>query len=40
MNQLRKYDLLIFSGSDPLPPKGGTTENQWIKKSPLGDIGV
>jgi hypothetical protein len=35
-----KSDLLIFSVFDPLPPKGGTTENQQVKMSPLGDLGV
>ena len=40
MSPLRKYDLFILSGSDPLPPKGGTTEKQWVEKSPLGDLGV
>jgi hypothetical protein len=47
-----KSDLLIFSVSDPRPPartttavqsggpKGGITENQQVKKSPLGDLGV
>jgi hypothetical protein len=38
--RLRKCNLSVFSGSDPLPPKGGTTEIQLVGKSPLGDLGV
>jgi hypothetical protein len=46
MSSLRKYDLLILSGSDPLPPKGGINFGAILQisytehKSPLGDIGV
>jgi hypothetical protein len=40
MSTLRKYDILIFRGSDPLPPKGGTSENQRIKKSPLAPMAI
>jgi hypothetical protein len=39
MNPLRKYNLLIFNGSDPLPPKGGVKLRTNLM-SPFGDLGV
>ena len=40
MSPLRKYWFKIFSDSEPLPPKGIITENQYDIKSPSGDLGV
>jgi 4-phospho-D-threonate 3-dehydrogenase / 4-phospho-D-erythronate 3-dehydrogenase len=37
LSPIRKCELLTYSGSDPLPPKYLTTENQEINKTPFVD---
>jgi hypothetical protein len=36
LNLLRKARSFVFNCSYTLPPKGGTIENQQVKKSTLG----
>jgi hypothetical protein len=36
LSPLRKVRIFVFNCSYPLPPEGGTIENQQVLKSPSG----